>query len=110
MKTKHKHIYPHPKREKLNVCHYYERINSIFKYHISCTEGKISVRINLLVYLYLPPSFHLTVVCYCPVGQETEVTSTPTRPVENVVLTTKGLQERNIQVLDGTTVENKVKQ
>ena len=27
--------------------------------------------------------------------QETEVTSTPTRPVENVVLTTKGLQDRN---------------
>ena len=32
--------------------------------------------------------------------------STPTRPVENVVLTTKGLQERNIQILDGTTMEN----
>ena len=27
-----------------------------------------------------------------------EETSTPTRPVENVVLTTKGLQERNINV------------
>jgi hypothetical protein len=27
--------------------------------------------------------------------------------VENVVLTTKGLQDRNIQLLDGTTVENK---
>ena len=40
----------------------------------------------------------------CP-SQETEVTSTPTRPVENVVLTTKGLQERNTQMLDGTTVE-----
>ena len=40
--------------------------------------------------------------------QETEVTSTPTRPVENV-LTTKGLQDRNLQLLDGTTVENKGK-
>ena len=40
---------------------------------------------------------------------QTEVTSTPTRPVENVVLTTKGLQDRNIQLLDGTTVENKGK-
>jgi hypothetical protein len=29
--------------------------------------------------------------------------------VENVVLTTKGLQERNIQMLDGTMVENKGK-
>ena len=27
-------------------------------------------------------------------------TSTPTRPVENVVLMTKGLQERNTQLLD----------
>ena len=26
------------------------------------------------------------------------------RPVENVVLATKGLQERNIQLLDGTTM------
>jgi len=42
-------------------------------------------------------------------SQETEVTSTPTRPVENVVLTTKGLQERNTQMLDGMTVENKGK-
>ena len=44
----------------------------------------------------------------CPI-QETKVTSTPTRPVENVVLTTKGLQDRNIQILHGTTVENKGK-
>ena len=38
-------------------------------------------------------------------SQETEETSTTTRPVENVVLTTKGLQERTTQMLDGTTVE-----
>ena len=38
-------------------------------------------------------------------GQETEETSTPTRPVENVVLTRKGLQKRNTQILDGTKVE-----
>ena len=44
----------------------------------------------------------------CP-SQETEVTSTPTRPVHNVVITTKGLQDRNINILDGTTVENKGK-
>jgi len=30
----------------------------------------------------------------CP-SQETEVTSTPTRPVDNVVITTIGLQDRN---------------
>jgi hypothetical protein len=32
-------------------------------------------------------------------------TSTSTRPVENVVLTKEGLQERNTQVLNGTMVE-----
>ena len=35
------------------------------------------------------------------------MTSTPTRPVDNVVITTKGLQDRNINILSGTTVENK---
>ena len=44
----------------------------------------------------------------CP-SQETEVTSTPTRPVDNVVITTKGLQDRNIHIIDGTRVENKGK-
>ena len=38
-----------------------------------------------------------------------EVTSTPTRPVDNVVITTKGLQDRNIHILDGTTVDIKGK-
>ena len=37
------------------------------------------------------------------------MTSTPTRPVENVVIATKGLQDRNINILAGTTVENKGK-
>ena len=37
------------------------------------------------------------------------MTSTPTRPVDNVVMTTKGLQDRSINILDGTTVENKGK-
>ena len=68
-----------------------------------------------LIYLYFPPSFHPTVGCFCPVGfsfncpsQETEVTSTPTRPVDNVVIATKGLQEKQ-QLFDGRTVENKGK-
>ena len=42
-------------------------------------------------------------------GQETEVTSTPTRPVGNVVITKKDLQDRSIHILDGTTLENKGK-
>ena len=37
-----------------------------------------------------------------------EVTSVP-RPVDNVVIATKGLQDRNINILAGTTVENKGK-
>ena len=40
---------------------------------------------------------------------KTTFSSTPTRPDENVFITTKGLQERNIHILDGTTVENKGK-
>ena len=44
----------------------------------------------------------------CP-SQETEVTSTPTRSIENVVITKKGLQDKNNLLLDGRTVENKGK-
>ena len=49
------------------------------------------------------------VTCVNYPSQVTEVTSTPTIPVDNVVITTKGLQDRNINILDGTTVENKGK-
>ena len=35
--------------------------------------------------------------------------STPTKPVDNVVIATKGLQDRNTNVTAGTTVENKGK-
>ena len=37
------------------------------------------------------------------------MTSTPTRPVDNVVIATKVLQDRNINIIAGTTVENKGK-
>ena len=37
------------------------------------------------------------------------MTSTPTRPVDNVVIATKGLQDRNINIIAGTTAENKGK-
>ena len=37
------------------------------------------------------------------------MTSTPTGPVDYVVIATKGLQDRNINILAGTTVENKSK-
>ena len=37
------------------------------------------------------------------------MTSIPTRPVDNVVIASKGLQDRNINILAETTVENKGK-
>ena len=37
------------------------------------------------------------------------MTLTPTRPVDNVVIATKGLQDRNTNIIAGTTVENKGK-
>ena len=37
------------------------------------------------------------------------MTSTSTRPVDNVVIATKGLQDRNTNIIAGTTVENKGK-
>ena len=36
------------------------------------------------------------------------MTLTPTRPVDNVIAT-KGLQDRNINIIAGTTMENKGK-
>ena len=52
---------------------------------------------------------HLVSHFIFPVYLGAEVTSTPTRPVENVVITTKSLQDRNNLLLDGRTVENKGK-
>ena len=37
------------------------------------------------------------------------MTSTPTKPVDNVVIATKGLQDRNTNITAGMTVENKGK-
>ena len=37
------------------------------------------------------------------------MTSTPTRPVDNVLIATKGLQDRNTNIIAGTTVVNKGK-
>ena len=48
------------------------------------------------------------VVCQLPKPGDRS-TSTSTRPVENVVLTTKGLNDRNNLLLDGRMVENKGK-
>jgi len=85
-----------------------------FKYHVFAPMGRFQLK---LIYLYFPLSLNLTVGCFCSEqlttvncpSQETEVTSTPTRPVENIVITTKGLHERNKLLLDRRTVENKGK-
>ena len=78
-----------------------------FKYQVSCTDGKISVRILLITYFstvvpctscvffpvgLLSLTWHFLTVPVVPsVSLMTEGTK---RPVENVVLTMKGLQER----------------
>jgi len=62
-----------------------EQLNfNTFKYHVSCTYGKISVRIDLLFYLYFPPSSHLIYVGMFPSCRPFVVItfSTPTRPVK----------------------------
>ena len=43
-------------------------LNHTYKYHVSSTDGKILVRINLLFYLYFPLLSHPTFVCFFPVG------------------------------------------
>ena len=61
------------------------------------------------MFLSCRPFVVITTLSTGLVGLETEVTSTPTRLVDNVVITTKGLQDRNINIPDGTMVENKGK-
>ena len=39
--------------------------NNTFKYHVVAPMGRFQLE---LIYLYFPPSFHLTVGCFCPVG------------------------------------------
>ena len=92
-----------------------------FKYHVSCTDGKISVKI--ISFLLLPthklcfPScrpfivnttFSTGLVVFPVSGldswQETEET---TKPVENVMLTTKGLQERQHNLWVGRWWKNR---
>ena len=71
------------------------------------TMGRFQLELIYCLPLF-PPTSHLIYVCFC-LSQETEVTSTPTRPIKNVVITTKGLQDKNIHILGGTTMKNKGK-
>ena len=65
------------------------------KYHVFAPMGRFQLE---SIYLYFPPSSQLY-ICV----------STPTRPIYNVVIATKGLQDRNTNIIAGTTVENKGK-
>ena len=79
-----------------------------FKYHVSCTDGNISIRIILIAYLFhRHPTHKLCFLSWRPFVVNTTFltglvvpsvswlgTEGTTSPVENVVLTTKGLQER----------------
>ena len=100
--------------------YYFEIVINIFKYHVSCTDGKISVRINLSLLPTSPPSFHSIVVFYflglSLLSQHSQQVllgvgvsyiswlGQLTVGVENVVIPTKFLQEGKTQLLNGTTV------
>ena len=82
---------PNLKNHKDNINQIYGLITSdkfnsinITKYHVFAPMGRFQLE---LIYLYYPPSSHLVYLCFCPVG----------------------LQDRNINMLEGTTVENKGK-
>ena len=98
------------KSQNINIHRHVYTIQSLntFKYHVSCSDGKISVRIYLPLFSTIVP-FYSCMFLSCRSFVINTKFSTPTRPVENVVLTTKGLQNRNIQLLDETTMENKGK-
>ena len=73
------------------------------KYHVSCTDGKISVRIIYFYCLFFHrrPNHRLCFLCCRPF-----VVNTTFSTGLVVALTTKGLQERK-QLVSGTTVEKR---
>ena len=79
------------------------------------TDGKISVRINLPLFSIVLPSNSRFLSCRPFVVITTFSTGlvgvivTSVSWLDNVVITTKGLQDRNIHILYETTVENKGK-
>ena len=79
-----------------------------FKYHVSCTDGKISLRINSLFYLFFTVNPSNSCVFFsCRPFVVNTTFSTLTIPVENVVLTTKSLQQRYTLLLVGMVVKNR---
>ena len=68
---------------------------------------EVSVRINLPLFSTVVAS-NICMFLSCRPFVVITTLSTPTRPVDNVVIT-RGLQDRNIHILDGTTVKDKGK-
>ena len=82
-------------------------IINTFKYHVSCTEGKISVRI---IYFYYYFSIVVPLQLSTAQARRQKNFQHPIRHVENVALTTKGLQERKQREWDdGEKIGNKNK-
>ena len=83
-------------------------IKYILKKSCFCTDGKISVRINLPLFsTVLPSSIFMFLSCR-PFVVITTLTGLVGVEVTSVSWP-KGLQDRNINILAGTTVENKGK-
>ena len=82
-----------------------------FKYHVSCTDGKIRVGIIYFYHLFFHrrPTHKLCFLsCRTFVVNATFSTGLVVSSVsfvENVALTTKDLQEKKTQLVSGTTVE-----
>ena len=76
------------------------------KYHVLAPMGRS--QINLPLFSTVVPAIIFVFLSCRPFVAITTL-STPTRPVDNVVIATKGLQDRNIYIIAGKTVENKGK-
>ena len=68
----------------------------------------ITARINLPLFSTVVPSNICMFLSYRPFVVIVTL-STGLVGVDNITITTKGLQDRNIHILDGTAVENKGK-
>ena len=79
-----------------------------YSYRINLPLFSTVIPSNICMFLSCRPFIVITTFS---TGLEvtSEVTSTPARPVENVVITSKGIQDRNTHILDGMVVENKGK-
>ena len=70
----------------MNSAYINEIVKNTFKYHVLCTDGKISVRNNLLFYLFFTVvPFNTFVFISCRPFVVSSTFSKPTRPVENIV-------------------------